>query len=218
MEETKEQTEQPAEKTEQPTAANTDILSEADYEQLQSAAPSQAPAISQISPEAVKQAAAGEILKIQNLMRAGVIDPLKGQTLANHVIQRAYEMVTTQQGAMPPAENDAFFRYGARSEVLDYLKKSGVVNKDEISRITGLVERIEKSAVENYLRKTRYEKTLNDENKTAKQKLRANAQKMSTSGNTRGVFTREQIGNMSGAEFAKHERAIMEQLRKGQIR
>ncbi len=180
---------------------------------------------SQVSPEAIKHAAAVEMNKIQNLMRAGVIHPLQGQNLMNHIIQRAYTMISTQEGGATivsgienSAETEEFFKTEGRSEVLDYLKKSGVVDKGEISQITKLVEKIEKSAVENYLRRLRHEKTLNDENQAAKQRLRVNAQKSGSGENMRTVFTREQIGKMSGAEFAKYERAIMEQLRKGQIR
>ena len=56
------------------------------------------------------------------------------------------------------------------------------------------------------------------DNEAAKQRLRANAQNPNAAENNARIFTREQIGKMSGAEFAKNERAIMEQLRKGLIR
>ena len=80
------------------------------------------------------------------------------------------------------------------------------------------VEKLEKSAIEKYLQQQAHEKSLNDENEAAKQRLQANAQnQMFTDDNSR-IFTREQIGKMSGAEFAKNEQAIMEQLRKGLIR
>ena len=72
--------------------------------------------------------------------------------------------------------------------------------------------------LERYLKEQEHEKTLNSENETAKQRLRSNAQNASSDGDTNLVFTREQIGKMSGAEFAKHERAIMDQLRKGLIK
>ncbi len=49
-------------------------------------------------------------------------------------------------------------------------------------------------------------------------RLRANAQNANFDDTQTRVFTREQIGKMSGAEFAKYEKAIMEQLRKGLIR
>ena len=81
-----------------------------------------------------------------------------------------------------------------------------------------MIENIEKTAVARYLRELDHEKTLNNENESAKQRLRANAQKAVSDGTKNMVFTREQIGKMSGAEFAKNERMIMEQLRKGLIR
>lgn len=106
-----------------------------------------------------------------------------------------------------------------RNQVLDYLKQTNAnVGKDEMSQITNLVTTLEKAAIDRYLKQQEHEKTLNDENEAAKLRLRANAQK-SGSGNNKGmVFTREQIGKMSGAEFAKNERLIMEQLKKGMIR
>ena len=63
-----------------------------------------------------------------------------------------------------------------------------------------------------------HEKSLNDENEIAKKRLRANAQNSTFDDNKNRVFTREQIGKMSGAEFARNEKAIMEQLKKGLIR
>ena len=80
------------------------------------------------------------------------------------------------------------------------------------------MEKIEKSAIDKYLREQEHEKTLNSENELAKQRLRANAQNTVSDGIKNLVFTREQIGKMSGAEFTKHERAIMDQLRKGLIK
>ena len=81
-----------------------------------------------------------------------------------------------------------------------------------------MIENIENCAVENYLKQQAHDKALNDENENAKKKLTANAQNANSFGNKNMTFTREQIGKMSGAEFAKHEKAIMEQLRKGLIK
>ena len=102
---------------------------------------------------------------------------------------------------------------------MDYLKNSNVnFDQEEISKISNLVETIENNAVERYLKQIAHEKTLNDENEIAKSRLRANAQNANFDDNKNMVFTREQIGKMSGADFAKNEKAIMEQLRKGLIR
>lgn len=81
-----------------------------------------------------------------------------------------------------------------------------------------MIEALEQGAVQGYLQKQAHAKSLNDENEAAKQRLRANAQNPNAAENNARIFTREQIGKMSGAEFAKNERAIMEQLRKGLIR
>ena len=77
---------------------------------------------------------------------------------------------------------------------------------------------MEQSAIDGYLQKQAHEKSINDENKAAKEKLRANAQNSNAADANAKVFTREQIGRMSGAEFARNEKAIMEQLRNGLIR
>ena len=82
-----------------------------------------------------------------------------------------------------------------------------------------MIEKLEQSAIERYLKQQAHEKNLSDENEIAKRKLTANAQNNSSfSFNKNGIFTREQIGRMSGAEFTKNEPLIMEQLRKGLIK
>ncbi|MDR1168827.1 MAG: hypothetical protein LBK53_08090 [Heliobacteriaceae bacterium] len=194
-----------------PPNISQDISSKAEYEQQ--------PVQSSDLQDAVKKAAADDMLKIRQLMQAGIIAPPQGQNLMNQIVQRAYDVITNQRGtAVQAVPNVEFFNREGRSDVLDYLKKSNVVDKDEIFQITKMVEKIEQTAVNNYLEKMRREKTLNDENEAAKQRLKVNAQKTGSGGNLTTVFTRGQIGKMSGAEFAKYERAIMEQLRKGLIR
>ena len=115
--------------------------------------------------------------------------------------------------------NPDFFTPHGRKEVLDYLKSDNViVGKDDLSKISGIIRTVEKAAIDRYLKKVAHEKTLRDSNEVAKQRLTANAQKSSSSGNLLRTFTREQIGKMSSAEFTKYESSIMEQLKKGQIR
>ena len=48
--------------------------------------------------------------------------------------------------------------------------------------------------------------------------MKMNAQNNTSDGIKNLVFTREQIGKMSGAEFARNEKTIMDQLRKGLIK
>lgn len=115
--------------------------------------------------------------------------------------------------------NPNFFASEGRKEVLNYLKSDDVIiGKDELSKISNIIRIVEKAAIERYLENVAHEKTLKNSNESAKQKLTANAQKLSSSGNISRTFTREQIGKMSSKEFAKYESAIMEQLKKGQIR
>ena len=180
------------------------------------------------SAEDLKQQVAQDIQQIEDLARTGQITQEQGRNLMNFVMEKAFEKYTihnVQEPSLPVKETflqktmPEFFNRDGRSDVFDYLKGTNVdFDDDEISKISSLVETIEKSAIDRYLREQEHEKTLNSENETAKQRLRANAQNSTSDGDTNLVFTREQIGKMSGAEFAKHERAIMDQLRKGLIR
>ncbi len=178
----------------------------------------------------VRSIAEKDILNIKNLVETGKIDSTQGQYLVNYVMNKAYNMVRNNQntgnaGYFPDGiqefenEHQGFFNREGRADVLNYLKNSNsVLDKDEVSRISQLIETIERCAVDRYLKQTAHAKTLNDENEIAKQRLRANAQNANFDDiKTRG-FTREQIGKMSGAEFARYENAIMEQLRQGLIR
>lgn len=173
--------------------------------------------------EAAKQMAVNDIKTIQNLVQNGVMTQELGQNLMNYVTQKAFEKYTLSQQNAPVQNNvvptPEFFNREGRMDVFDYLKNSNVdFDEDELSKISSLVEIIENSAVDRYLKEQEHEKTLNSENESAKQRLRANAQNAVSDGAKNLVYTREQIGKMSGAEFAKHERAIMDQLKKGLIK
>lgn len=185
-----------------------------------------------------------DFLKIQKLVNAGLINSLQGQNLKKQVLQKAFDsLVQTEKikrNLLPALSqnkqinmssnknevfeefsknNPDFFSSEGRKEVLDYLKSNEViVGKDELNKISGIIRAVEKAAIERYLQKAAHEKTLRDSNETAKQRLTTNAQKSGLSGNLSRIFTREQIGKMSSAEFAKYESAIMEQLKKGLIR
>jgi hypothetical protein len=115
------------------------------------------------------------------------------------------------------AEKPDFFNKAGRAEVLDYIKNFDV-DKDEISKIANLGEFLEKTTIDNYLKQSAHDKTLNDENNTAKSKLTSYAQNAIFDGNNNRVFTREDIGTMSGEEFAKNEKLIMEQVKQGLIK
>ena len=188
--------------------------------------------------ENVKQMAVNDINMISNLVETGVMTQEQGQNLMNYVTKKAFEKYIASQSSETPNKISAlastiteqeqktqnvpmpdFFNKDGRLDVYDYLKNSEIEFDDgEISKISELVEKIENSAVERYLKEKEHEKALNNENEFAKQRLRANAQNTSSDGLKNLVFTREQIGKMSGTEFAKHERAIMDQLKKGLIK
>ncbi len=174
----------------------------------------------------IKQKAVEEIKLIENLVQQGIMTEEQGLNLVNIITKQAFEKYTQtssnseeQTPAKTLTETPEFFQREGRTDVFDYLKNSNAdFDDDEISKISSLVEKIENSAIERFLKQQEHEKTLNSENESAKQRLRANAQNSVSDGATNLVFTREQIGKMSGAEFAKHERAIMDQLKKGLIR
>ncbi len=206
------------------------------YAENQSAAFGQQPVGNDI--ETYKQMAVRDLKVIENLVKTGVMTEEQGQNLMNYVTKKAFEKYTlsqqngqvpvSTQAAVMPVQNSEmsvlsqmpeFFNREGRLDVFDYLKNANVnVDQDEISKISALVEKIENSAIARYLREKEHEKTLNNENEAAKQRLRANAQNAVSDGNKNLVFTREQIGKMSGAEFAKYERMIMDQLKKGLIK
>lgn len=182
--------------------------------------------------------------KIQILIKSGIINSKQGQNLKKEVLKKAFDkLVQTEKikRALIPSTgnnreeikinqqlkgvedfnktNPDFFNSAGRKEVLSYLKANNAnFGRDELDKISELVRLVEKTAIERYLQKTTHEKTLRDSNEAAKQKLSANAQKTGFSGNSLRSFTREQIGKMSGSEFAKYEPAIMEALKKGQIK
>lgn len=195
------------------------------------------------NPEEIKQMAVNDLNTIKNLVQAGVMTQEQGQNLMNYVTQKAFEKYTlSQNNSQTPVTGQSistqiqpqmqpqmqlgqgsvtpeFFNRDGRIDVYDYLKNSNATfDEDELSKISALVEKIENTAIERYLRELQHEKTLSNENETAKQRLRANAQNSGSDGLNNLVFTREQIGKMSGAEFAKYERAIMDQVRKGLIK
>jgi hypothetical protein len=165
-----------------------------------------------------------DVKTIENLVQTGVLTQEQGTNLVNYITQKAFEKCNTSPLQAPQAQVASmqmpdFFNQAGRADVFDYLKQANAnFDDDEISKISELVENVEKSAVDKYLRAQEHEKTLNSENESAKQRLRANAQNSVSDGAKNLVFTREQIGKMSGAEFAKYERAIMEQLKKGLIK
>lgn len=119
--------------------------------------------------------------------------------------------------AMFNRERPGFFDEEGRGDIREYLNGYDM-DKDEILRIASLVEGLENSAVDKYLKKSAHDKSLNDENEIAKRKLTAYAQNSPVNSKNNRIFTREEIGSMSGEEFARNEKLIMDQVKQGLIR
>lgn len=192
----------------------------------------------------VEKSMTQDIDKIQKLVKAGLISSAQGQNLKNQVLKNAFDKLVqsekikrkistnTEKSDLQnkiidkdkvfedfSKSNPDFFNSEGRKEVLNYLKSDDILlNKDELNKISDIIRIVEKAAIDRYLQKASHEKNLKTSNENAKQRLTANAQKSNPSGKYSGTFTREQIGKMSGAEFAKYEKTIMEQLKKGVIR
>jgi len=193
--------------------------------------------------EQLRKSLIADVQKIQLLMQNGTINKQQGQFLLADLANRSKEIdaidnFVSMQNLQTPSEpkknveketpaenpfeafnseNPGFFERTGREEVLNYIKNLEM-DKDEISKIAKLVELLENSAVEGYLKKSSHEKSLNDENTAAKSKLTSYAQNSPKSGNFDRIFTREDIGRMSGEEFTKNEKIIAEQARLGLIK
>lgn len=188
----------------------------------------------------IENIVAQDFIKIQNLQKLGLIDSMQGQNLKSQVLKKAFDKLVQnekiKQNLLPASqsphfnkdevfgefnrEKPDFFAPEGRKEVLDYLKSDDVIiGKDELKKISSMVESIEQKAIDRYLKKVAYENNLKNSNEMAKQKLTANAQNQGFHDkNLSRNFTREQIGKMSSTEFIKYESLIMNQLRKGLIR
>jgi len=182
-----------------------------------------------------------DVTRVKDFVQKGIITQEQGQYLYNQLVKKAKTIndyknaqkqqlnINNQPQPVPnqtPEENPmdlfnkehpGFFETEGRGDILNYIK-SYDMDKDEIFKIATMVENLEKAAVDAYLKKSKYEKSLNDENAIAKSKLTAYAQNPAFDGNYSRIYTREEIGNMSGKEFTKNEEAIMTQLRNGLIK
>ena len=187
----------------------------------------------------MEQKIGADVQNIKNLMSQGILSQQQGHYLLAQLCVQAQSINALKnaqiQSQMPvqnvPAqavpvqnpmdlfnqERPGFFETEGRGDVLDYIKGLDM-DKDEIVKIAQLVEGLENSAVDKYLKKSEYEKSLNDENLRAKSKLTSYAQNASSDNKMTKVFTREEIGRMSGEEFAKNEKLIMEQVKQGLIK
>ena len=187
----------------------------------------------------LEQSVRADAQKLMLLQQQGLVSQNQAQYIINKLIetQNQIELLKqnmslnsafTNQQPIPAEENQTpfdlfnkekpdFFSKAGRCDVLNYIKNLDM-DKDEILKIADLVEKIEKTAIEGYLKQSAHDKTLNDENTAAKSKLTSYVQNAKYDGNNNRVFTREDIGRMSGDEFAKNERLILEQVKQGLIK
>lgn len=157
----------------------------------------------------------------QNILREMLQNKEQGNSLLGNYVKNMCDNILKTNGKNSNYTNEElrkFFDLDGRNEVMAYLKNSSMdFDDDEIKKISTLVENIEKSAIDRYLKQKAREKNLQAENESAKQRLTSNAQNSGHTPIGNKIFTREQIGKMSSAEFAKNEKLIMEQLRQGLI-
>ena len=190
----------------------------------------------------MEQSIGAEVSQVKNLVQQGIITQQQGHNLLAQLVGKAQQLnmyknsqfmnANNASVGLSPApsmqqtpnpmdlfnqERPGFFDADGRGDVLNYIKGFDM-DKDEILRISQLVEGLENSAVDKYLKKSAYEKSLNDENALAKSKLTAYAQNAPADQNFNRIFTREEIGRMSGEEFTRNEKMIMDQLKNGLIK
>ena len=187
----------------------------------------------------MEQAIGADVQNVKNMVAKGILTQQQGHTLLVQLASKAQSInayrntqnmsdmpmqnvpISSVQNQSPMAlfnlERPGFFDAEGRGDVLNYIKGFDM-DKDEIFRISELVEGLENSAVDKYLKKIAYEKSLNDENTLAKSKLTSYAQNASSDNKMNRIFTREDIGNMSGEECTKNEKLIFEQAKRGLIK
>ena len=187
----------------------------------------------------LEQSVRADAQRLMLLQQQGLVSQNQAQYIINKLIETQNQIdllkqnmtlspANTNQQPEPTEENQNpfdlfnkekpdFFSRAGRCDVLNYIKNLDM-DRDEISKIADMVEKIEKTAIESYLKQSAHDKTLNDENAAAKSKLTSYVQNAVYDGNNNRVFTREDIGRMSGDEFAKNERLILEQVKQGIIK
>lgn len=170
---------------------------------------------------------------LSNLLSLGFVNEQQGQNLLNLIINRALNNKVQDNMRVDKINNldkseilkefdkisPKFFEQDGRSAVLNYLKSDYIqFDADELSKISKIVELVENSAIDRYLKKVAYEENLEKSNLHAKQRLISNIQKSNAEDKNSLPFTRKQIDNMSNAEFLKNELLIMDQMKKGLIK
>lgn len=191
----------------------------------------------------LEQSIGADVQNVNNLVQKGIITQKQGQYLLAQLAGKAQQInaykTNMQSQTNAPIQNASsavpvqpdsesqmdmfnklrpgFFDEDGRGDLRSYLN-GYQMDKDEILQIAGLVEGLENSAVNRYLKKSAYDKSLNDENEIAKRKLTAYAQNSPANSKNNRIFTREEIGKMSGDEFTRNEKLIMDQLKQGLLK
>lgn len=191
----------------------------------------------------LEQSIGADVQNVNNLVQKGIITQKQGQYLLAQLAGKAQQINeyknNLQSMTNAPAQTAAttsmpqftetnqiemfnklrpgFFDEEGRGDLRNYLNGYRM-DKDEMLRIATLVEGLEDSAVNRYLKKSAYDKSLNAENEIAKRKLTAYAQNSPTNSKNNRIFTREEIGRMSGDEFARNEKLIMDQVKQGLLK
>ena len=191
----------------------------------------------------LEQSIGADVQNVNNLVQKGIITQKQGQYLLAQLAGKAQQINeyknNLQSMTNAPAQTAAttsmpqfaetnqiemfnklrpgFFDEEGRGDLRNYLNGYRM-DKDEMLRIAALVEELEDSAVNRYLKKSAYDKSLNVENEIAKRKLTAYAQNSPTNSKNNRIFTREEIGRMSGDEFARNEKLIMDQVKQGLLK
>ncbi|MBR1460504.1 hypothetical protein IJ596_02575 [bacterium] len=188
----------------------------------------------------IELALQADFQKLQLLIQQGIVTQQQGQYLMNELVNKKQQIDVFKQSVgnfdykpdvqkLPQdtqnenpldifvKENPEFFTNEGRKELFEYIKNLDV-DKDEISKIAKLAQDLENYAVDSYLKKSAHDKSLNDENFIAKSRLTSYAQHAPSDSNYSRIFTREDIGKMSGEEFTKNEKLIMEQVKQGLIK
>lgn len=157
----------------------------------------------------------------QEMLRKMLLNNEQGNSLLKNYVNNVCDAImknNAKKTTVPAGDLKKFFDMDGRNEVMAYLQNSNMdFDDDEMQKISALVETLENSAIDRYLKQKAREKTMQEENESAKQRLKSNAQNSGYTSSGNKVFTRGEIGKMSSEEFAQNEKLIMEQLRHGLI-
>ncbi len=188
--------------------------------------------------DVVKQAVANDLKTIAQMIAKGKLTPQQGAILKDKLLQKAFGSNTLPPRSNQPQmqaqaqeqvsvdpfgefekTNPQFFSSDARNSVKSYMQQQfDSISPDELNKVVDLIKIIEEAAVSSFQQTKENESVLEKTNSEAKKRLLSSALNASKSVSGSKTFTREEIGKMSPDEFRENEPAIMEQLRKGQIK